>query len=87
MAQEISTVLYARVSTLNQQSGLESQIRALEGYALQTGLSRFRIITDEVSGRKASRPGLDKLNELVTEGRVKKVVVYSLSRFSGVLST
>ena len=77
-----SVVLYARVSTLNQSTGLQAQVRALEQYANSNGIQGYILITDEVSGRKSSRPGLDKLNEAVKRGEVSKVVVYSLSRYS-----
>lgn len=74
--------LYARVSTLNQGTGLEAQIRALESYAKANGISEFKLFRDEVSGRKSSRPGLDEMMAAVRRGEVTGVVVYSLSRFS-----
>jgi DNA invertase Pin-like site-specific DNA recombinase len=76
------TCFYARTSTLTQGTGLESQIRALEAYAKANGITAFRLFTDEVSGRKESRPGLDAMLAEVRAGNVSQVVVYSLSRFS-----
>jgi len=74
--------LYARVSTLNQESGLEAQVRALESYCKTNGIKSFKIYSDEVSGRKSKRPGLDAMIADVEGGLVTAVVVYSLSRFS-----
>lgn len=77
-----SIALYARVSTLNQATGLEAQVRALKAWAAANSCADFRVYTDEVSGRRASRPGLDSLMADAKNGTVSTVVVYSLSRFS-----
>ena len=74
--------LYARTSTLNQATGLESQVRALAAFAKANGITDYKLFQDEVSGRRESRPGLDKLLEEVKIGQVSQVIVYSLSRFS-----
>ena len=74
--------LYARVSTLNQSTGLESQIRALEAYKTASGAKETRLYSDEVSGRSVRRAGLEALMADVRAGIVSQVVVYSLSRFS-----
>ena len=76
------TCFYARTSTLNQGAGLESQIRALENFAKSNDIIDYKIFSDEVSGRKESRPGLDAMLVEVKAGNVLQVVVYSLSRFS-----
>ena len=76
------TCFYARTSTLNQGTGLESQIRALENFAKANDIADYKIFSDEVSGRKESRPGLDSMLSEVKAGNVSQVVVYSLSRFS-----
>lgn len=77
------TALYARTSTLNQATGLESQIRALTAYTETSPAGApHKLFTDETSGRKDRRPGLDALMAEVRAGAVSKVVVYSLSRFS-----
>lgn len=76
------TCFYARTSTLSQGTGLESQIRALEGFAKANGIIDYKIFSDEVSGRKESRPGLDLMLSEIQEGKVQQVIVYSLSRFS-----
>ena len=76
------TYFYARTSTLNQGTGLESQIRALKSFAKANDIIDYKIFSDEVSGRKESRPGLDAMLSEVRAGNVSQVVVYSLSRFS-----
>lgn len=73
---------YARTSTLNQSTGLQAQVRALETFAKANDLTGYKLFTDEVSGRKERRPGLDAMLAEVNSGRVSQVVVYSLSRFS-----
>ncbi|MGK5086486.1 recombinase family protein [Bdellovibrionota bacterium FG-2] len=77
------TALYCRVSTSDQASGLESQIRTLTEHCQKQGLHNFLTFTDEgVSGAKTSRPGLDKMMAMVREGKVEKIIVYSFSRFA-----
>ena len=74
--------LYARVSTLNQATGLEAQIRSLEAYRAAGSVIESRLYTDEVSGRTGRRAGLEALMADARSGLVTQVVVYSLSRFS-----
>lgn len=62
---------YARVSTLEQ--NLDLQLDALKQAGCQ------KIITDEMSGSVADRPGLTKLKETLREGDT--VVVWRLDRF------
>jgi len=75
--------LYARVSTQNQSTGLEAQIRALNAYCRDHGIEQFQVFQDEgISGAKERRPGLDSLMNAVTKGEVRTVIVYSFSRFA-----
>lgn len=73
---------YIRTSTANQGFGLESQQRALENYAKSNDITEYKIFSDEVSGRKSSRPSLDAMIEAAKLGEISEVVVYSLSRYS-----
>ena len=75
--------LYARVSTNDQTSGLESQVRALKDYCRINSIDEFEIFSDEgISGTKASRPALDRMMKAVRDNEVECVGVYSFSRFA-----
>ncbi len=74
---------YARVSTLDQSTGMESQIRVLKQYCEQNNITNVEFFTDEgVSGTKASRPALDRMMAAVDRGEISSCVVYSFSRFA-----
>ncbi len=75
--------LYARVSTDQQATGLESQVRALKIYCEHNGITEFEIYTDEnISGAKESRPSLNRLMADVEADQVSQVVCFSFSRFA-----
>jgi len=74
---------YARVSTVDQTTGLESQMRVLKQYCEGNGIKDVEFFADEgISGTKASRPALDRLMAAVENEEVSSVVVYSFSRFA-----
>jgi DNA invertase Pin-like site-specific DNA recombinase len=74
---------YCRVSTLDQSSGMESQVRVLKQYCEQNGIKEVEFFTDEgVSGTKHSRPALDRMMSAVENDEISSVVVYSFSRFA-----
>ena len=53
---------YARVSTMDQATGLESQIRVLKTYCEQNNIENVEFFTDEgISGTKSNRPALDRM--------------------------
>ena len=77
------TLLYARVSTDQQATGLEAQVRALNDYCRLNQVTDFELFTDEgISGIKSSRPGLDRMMNMVKSNQASCVVVYSFSRFA-----
>lgn len=79
----MTTALYSRTSTNLQQSGLESQRRALEDWCKLKGISDYVLYEDfAISGGKCSRPELDKMMKDVKDGKIKQVVVFSFSRFA-----
>lgn len=81
--QKKRTALYARVSTADQASGLEAQVRTLKDFCEKNGITNFELFADEnVSGAKASRPGLDRMMQAARNGELERVVVYSFSRFA-----
>ncbi len=74
---------YARVSTADQSTGLESQVRVLRQYCQSNNIELFEFFTDEgISGTKASRPALDRMMAAVENDEISAVVVYSFSRFA-----
>lgn len=75
--------LYARVSTDQQSTGLESQVRILRDYCTKNDIASYELFTDEgISGTKSSRPALDRMITAVNNGEISSVVVYSFSRFA-----
>ncbi len=71
------------VSTGNQSTGLEAQVRALREYCNRNSISDYVIYEDEnQSGVKQSRPALDRMMTDVREGLVDQVIVYSFSRYA-----
>lgn len=77
------TALYARVSTADQKTGLESQVRALRIFCEQNKIENYELFCDEnISGTKASRPGLDRMMKAVEANEVDSVVVFAFSRFA-----
>ncbi len=75
--------IYCRVSTSMQHSGLEAQERALKDYCVRKGINNYRIFQDEnISGTRASRPGLDSMMAEVRAGNISTLIVYSFSRFA-----
>ncbi len=77
------TALYARVSTADQKTGLEAQVRALKIFCEQNKIEDYELFCDEnISGTKASRPGLDRMMRSVEAGEIDSVVVFAFSRFA-----
>ena len=74
---------YARVSTNDQATGMESQVRVLKTYCEQNNIKEVEFFTDEgISGTKSSRPALDRMMTAVEADEMSSVVVYSFSRFA-----
>ena len=77
------TLLYARVSTDQQATGLEAQSRALTDYCRLNRIENYELFADEgISGTKCSRPALDRMMSVIKTGEAECVVVYSFSRFA-----
>lgn len=83
MTNKRKVCLYARVSTQDQSTGLESQVRALKEYCRLNDITDYEIFADEgISGTKSSRPALDRMMKAVRDNEAECVVVYSFSRFA-----
>jgi DNA invertase Pin-like site-specific DNA recombinase len=75
----MNAAIYARVSTTDQTNAI--QIRELKEYVERRGWTLTDVYQDQMSGAKASRPGLD---QLIADARRRKfdvVVVWKLDRF------
>jgi putative DNA-invertase from lambdoid prophage Rac len=73
------TAIYARVSTSDQTNAI--QIRELKEYVERRGWSLAGVYQDQMSGAKASRPGLDQLMADARRRTFDAVVVWKLDRF------
>lgn len=73
------TAIYARVSTTNQTNAI--QVRELKEYVERRGWELVGTYQDQMSGAKASRPGLDQLIADARRRRFDIVVVWKLDRF------
>src|SRR6266404_3887196 len=79
--------IYTRVSSVKQKEGenIQSQVAALVEYAAKLGyeIPDGWIFKDEgFSGSTLQRPGLDSLREIVYEGCLDAILVYSPDRLS-----
>ncbi|MEI7973629.1 MAG: recombinase family protein [Bdellovibrio sp.] len=75
--------IYVRVSTDTQQTGMESQIRAIKDWCFRNQVSKYELFADEgISGAKESRPALNRLMTMVENNEVEQVIVFSFSRFA-----
>ncbi len=75
----MKAAIYARVSTTDQTNTI--QVRELNEYVERRGWEVVGIYQDQMSGAKASRPGLD---QLMANARLRKfdaVLVWKLDRF------
>jgi DNA invertase Pin-like site-specific DNA recombinase len=75
----MKTAIYARVSTADQTNII--QLRELKDYVERRGWELAGIYQDQMSGAKASRPGLDQLMADARCRRFDAIVVWKLDRF------
>jgi len=71
--------IYARVSTSDQNNAI--QVRELTEYVQRRGWELTVVYQDQMSGAKASRPGLDRLMADAHQRRFDAVLVWKLDRF------
>ena len=72
---EVRAVIYARVSSSDQESDLERQVQYLTEYCASKGYKVIDMLSDVASGLKTSRRGLMKLLDYVVSRQVDVVVV------------
>lgn len=78
----IRAAIYARVSTLNGQNA-DVQTRVIEEYCQRRGFEIFRVYVDRGgSGKKDSRPQLNRMMEDAHQGRFDVIVVARFDRFA-----
>ena len=71
---DINVVLYARVSSKEQQDDLERQISNLKEYA-KDKYEKYDVISDIGSGINYEKPGLKRLIEMINKKQVDVIVV------------
>lgn len=75
--------IYCRTSTNKQDNGLESQKRYLLDYCnRKLGTTPIIFKDMDISGKKSSRPQLDRLMASIRKNEIQTVIVYSFSRFA-----
>lgn len=75
----LRAAIYARVSTTDQTNAI--QVRELKEYVERRGWELANVYQDQMSGAKASRPGLDQLIADARRRNFDIVVVWKLDRF------
>ena len=79
----VRAAIYARVSTLNGNQDPTMQTRALEEYCQRRGWQLHGVYVDNgVSGRKDSRPQLNRMMQDAHERRFSVIVVQRFDRFA-----
>jgi DNA invertase Pin-like site-specific DNA recombinase len=76
----VRVAIYARVSTSNGSQTCENQLLELRRYCEARGWTVHAEYTDEMSGAKDRRPGLDRLLLDARRARVQVVVCWALDR-------
>ena len=76
----VRAAVYARVSTSNGSQTCENQLLELRRYCEARGWTVHSEYTDEMSGAKDRRPGLDRLLLDARRARVQVVVCWALDR-------
>jgi DNA invertase Pin-like site-specific DNA recombinase len=74
--------VYLRVSTLDQEKGIQSQEKALADYLEGHGIADVKWYRDRLSGSTTKRPAFEELQRDIFNGKVKMVVVWKLDRLS-----
>ena len=76
------TAVYMRVSTLDQESGIQSQEKALKDYIISHNVQGVKWYRDRLSGATTNRPAFKKLQADIFAGKVDTVLSWKLDRLS-----
>lgn len=74
--------VYCRVSTYDQEKGIQSQKRALKEYCINHGLTNRVWYKDRLSGKDLDRPAFNRLQKDIFDGKISTVVCWKLDRLS-----
>lgn len=74
--------VYVRVSTLDQEKGIQSQVTALDAYLDGHSAAGATWYKDRLSGSTTKRPAFEQLQRDIFNGKVKTVVCWKLDRLS-----
>ena len=74
--------VYCRVSTSDQENGLDSQKRAIRLYLKGHDIEHAKWYIERVSGAAAKRPKLERLKKAIFNGEIKTVIVWALDRLT-----
>lgn len=78
-------IIYIRVSSDEQAEkgySLPSQLEACRKYATEQGFTIVAEITDDYTGSKLDRPGLDQVRAMLEQGEAQALIVYSSDRLT-----
>jgi DNA invertase Pin-like site-specific DNA recombinase len=76
------TAAYIRLSTFDQDKGLKSQEKALRDYIDNHSLQNIPWYQDKLSGATTKRPGFERLQKDIFNGKVATVLCWKLDRLS-----
>jgi len=82
VGKEIRALIYARVSSSDQESDLERQAQYLTEYRASKGYKVINVLSDVASGLKTDRKGLLKLFNYAVNKQVDAVVVTHRDRLT-----
>jgi len=82
-----SAIIYARVSSKKQVKeggGIESQATRCRAYASSRGYEVVAMFTDDMTGSKARRPGMDAMLSFLKQNKINPhiVLIDDISRLS-----
>lgn len=78
----MKTAIYARISTSDKKQDLDTQLLPLKEYVASRGWNVYEVYTDQISGSKESRPGLNKMMEDAHRRKFDILLVWRFDRFA-----
>lgn len=78
----MKTAIYARISTSDKKQDLDTQLLPLKEYVASRGWNVYEVYTDQISGSKESRPGLNKMMADAHRRKFDVILVWRFDRFA-----